>query len=249
MSDRHAVQIPGLQVLGELGRGARSVVYRARRGDFVVALKLPSGPQDAAAAKLFRREAVTLASVAHPCLPQVYEVGEVDGLPYVIRELAEGPSLASKLVHGPLPEVEVAALGRQLAQALAAIHRRLLVHREVAPYNVLRVGDEQMDPARFDAAPPPADESAEENADESVLSGHDFDPSDYKWLPVLRRPRSDGWTPQKARPRRAPEWPPVRLIAAPPESRAQCAHYPQCDFTYHFPSSSCRLPNRSLHGS
>ena len=42
MLDRLAAQIPGLQLLGELGRGARSVVYRARRGDFVVALKLPS---------------------------------------------------------------------------------------------------------------------------------------------------------------------------------------------------------------
>ena len=140
--DRLAAQIPGLQLLGELGRGARSVVYRARRGDFVVALKLPgAGREDAAAMRQFRREAVTLASVAHPCLPQVYEVGEVEGVPYVIRELAEGPSLASKLMQGPLTEAEVAGLGRQLAQALAAIHRRRSVHREVAPHNVLRVGD------------------------------------------------------------------------------------------------------------
>ena len=140
MPDRPAAQIPGLQVLGELGRGARSVAFRARRGDFVVALKFPvAGRSDPAAARQFRREAVALASVAHPCLPQVFEVGEVDGLPYVIRELAEGRSLASELAEGPLPEAEVAALGRQLAQALAAIHRRRIVHREVAPHNVLRI--------------------------------------------------------------------------------------------------------------
>ncbi len=143
MPDRPAAQIPGLQVLGELGRGARSVVYRARRGDFVVALRFPvAGRSDPAAARQFRREAVALASVAHPCLPQVFEVGEVDGLPYVIRELAEGRSLASELAAGPLPELEVAALGRQLAQALAAVHRRKIVHGEVAAHNVLRICDE-----------------------------------------------------------------------------------------------------------
>ena len=136
--DRSAAQIPGLQVLGELGRGARCVVYRARRGDFVVALKLPAaGRDDRAALQQFRREAVTLASVAHPCLAQVFEVGEAEGLPYAIREWVEGRSLAARLVLGPLPEPEVAALGRQLAQALAAIHRRRLVHREVGPHNVL----------------------------------------------------------------------------------------------------------------
>lgn len=136
--DRSAAQIPGLQVLGELGRGARCVVYRARRGDFVVALKLPAGGRDdRAALQQFRREAVTLASVAHPCLAQVFEVGEAEGLPYAIREWVEGRSLAARLVLGPLPEPEVAALGRQLAQALAAIHRRRLVHREVGPHNVL----------------------------------------------------------------------------------------------------------------
>ena len=143
MPDRPAAQIPGLQVLGELGRGARSVVYRARRGDFVVALRFPvAGRGDVVAAQQFRREAVALASVAHPCLPQVFEVGEVEGLPYVIRELAEGRSLASELAAGPLPELEVAAIGRQLAQALAAIHRRKIVHGEVAAHNVLRVCDE-----------------------------------------------------------------------------------------------------------
>ena len=158
--DRSAAQIPGLQVLGELGRGARSVVYRARRGDFVVALKLPAtGREDRTALQQFRREAVTLASVAHPCLAQVFEVGEADGLPYAIRELVEGRSLAARLGQGPLPEPEVAALGRQLAQALAAIHRRRLVHREVAPHNVLIAGDGVVKLVDF-GAPRPGEEHA-----------------------------------------------------------------------------------------
>ena len=91
--DRLAAQIPGLQLLGELGRGARSVVYRARRGDFVVALKLPSvGREDAAAMRLFRREAVTLARQHHPDLVVMdISMKELNGIEATAQIKAELP--------------------------------------------------------------------------------------------------------------------------------------------------------------
>ncbi|HEU5318410.1 MAG TPA: protein kinase, partial [Chloroflexota bacterium] len=130
----------------EIGRGAYSVVYRARRGDLPVAVKLQraraeaapagwSGPLDPRAR--LRREAAILGRVRHPALPSVWEVGEVDGRVYLVMELVEGPSLASLLIEGPLPQPDIIALGRTLAAALAELHRAGLVHRDVKPQNVV----------------------------------------------------------------------------------------------------------------
>ncbi|HMJ12289.1 MAG TPA: AAA family ATPase [Polyangiaceae bacterium] len=133
--------IPGLELLSELGRGAHSVVFKARRGGAFYAVKLPLQGETGAKAKLltqrFLREAVALARVRHAALPQVMEVGEKDRLPYIIMELATGVTLADHLSQRVLSEPEVLHLGRQLADALAHIHQSGLVHRDVKPKNIM----------------------------------------------------------------------------------------------------------------
>src|SRR5262245_37318245 len=133
--------IPRVELLEELGRGAHSVVYRARRDGRYFAVKQPIHGETGAKAQLlserFRREAVALARVRHPALPAVMEVGEVERVPYIIMELAAGETLAERLRHGPLSEPHVIELARQLADGLAAIHRSGLVHRDVKPKNIL----------------------------------------------------------------------------------------------------------------
>ncbi|MCY1055517.1 ATP-binding protein [Nannocystis sp. SCPEA4] len=140
MPDTPPAQLPGVQLLEEVGRSARSVVYRARRGDFVVAVKLlrtdAAGDLEAAALS-FRREAATLATLSHPCVVQVFEIGDAGGLPYVLMEYVEGRTLAARLAGGPLSEVEAIQLGVQLAGALGEIHRRRLIHRDLRPQNVI----------------------------------------------------------------------------------------------------------------
>ena len=142
MPDWPSVALPGVQVLEEVGRSARSVVYRGRRGDFVVAIKLLRTHEldDVAAASLaFRREHATLATFSHPCVVQIYEIGELRGQPYVVMEYVAGKTLATRLGEGPLSERDAIHLGAQLAGVLAEVHRHRLIHRDVRPQNIVLV--------------------------------------------------------------------------------------------------------------
>ena len=94
-----------------------------------------SGP--AAHRTRFDTEVRMLASLDHPGLVRVFDAGEHDGDAFVVLELIDGPTLASRLPDGPLPPEEVADLGAALADALAYVHQRGVVHRDVTPTNVL----------------------------------------------------------------------------------------------------------------
>jgi len=130
--------LPGYEVVGEVGRGARSRVLRVRRDGRDYALKLQDSATDPASRSQFLKEASILAVLSHPSLPAVYEVGEHGGLVYLVTELTEGRSLRDVLVaEGPLPEARAIAIARAVAGALAVAHRAGLVHRDVTPDNVV----------------------------------------------------------------------------------------------------------------
>jgi eukaryotic-like serine/threonine-protein kinase len=86
----------------------------------------------------FLREGRISARLSHANVVKVFDVGELDGQPYIAMEHVDGESLADLLEHrGRLPADEVAQLGRQAARALAAAHASGLVHRDVKPHNLL----------------------------------------------------------------------------------------------------------------
>src|SRR4051812_32568491 len=134
-------RIPGYEVQGELGRGGMGVVYRAwhLRLDRPVALKmLLVGPfARPKERERFLREAQALAGLEHPNIVQVYEFGDLDGLPYFTMEYVRGGSLALKLSGTPLPTREAAALSATLAEAVQAAHQGGIIHRDLKPANVL----------------------------------------------------------------------------------------------------------------
>ena len=139
------VQVLGYEILGELGRGAMGVVYRARqvKAGRLVALKMILAGVHAGRDELarFRSEAEAIARLQHPHIVQVHEVGEQDGLPFFSLELCPGGSLEKKLSGTPLPTQEAAALVEVLARAMQAAHQKGILHRDLKPANVLLAED------------------------------------------------------------------------------------------------------------
>jgi diguanylate cyclase (GGDEF)-like protein len=146
-----SADLPGFEVLGPLGGGASSTVYRVRRTGKVddpreYALKLlhrSLGAANSQGLTDLRREAALVTAVDHPGLPQVHEVGIADRRPYLVMDLVQGTSLAEVLNRGALPAERVVALALDVAGPLAAVHARGLVHRDLKPQNVMVLPDGQ----------------------------------------------------------------------------------------------------------
>ncbi len=134
-------EVPGYEVLSEIGRGGMGVIYKARhlRLGRVVALKMILAGAHAGSAELrrFHIEASAVARLAHPGIVGVYDVGEHEGLPYLSLELVEGGSLKQLLAGIPQPPRASAQLVEQLARAVQHAHDAGIVHRDLKPGNVL----------------------------------------------------------------------------------------------------------------
>jgi tetratricopeptide (TPR) repeat protein len=135
------VQIPGYEILGELGRGAMGVVYKARQVklDRVVALKMILAGGHASADDLarFQREAEAVARLQHPNIVQIFEIGEQDGRPFVALEFVDGGTLQKQVNGRPQPPRAAARLVETLARAVQFAHERGIVHRDLKPGNIL----------------------------------------------------------------------------------------------------------------
>jgi tetratricopeptide (TPR) repeat protein len=133
-------QVPGYELLDELGRGGMGVVYRARQLGLnrIVALKmLLTAAAGAAELTRFRREAEALGRLQHPNIVQIHEVGEHEGRPYFALEYVAGGSLDRQLAGSPQPPREAAAFLETVARAVHAAHRCGIVHRDLKPGNIL----------------------------------------------------------------------------------------------------------------
>ena len=134
------------EILGEIGRGGYSVVYRARdrRIGSDVAIKLLVPPPAAArlARERLRREVQAVRQISHPGIVQVFDVAEQGPWGFVVMEYVDGPDLAVRVRdRGPLDGAATARLGQEIADALAVAHRRGILHRDVKPQNILLAPD------------------------------------------------------------------------------------------------------------
>jgi WD40 repeat protein len=133
--------VPGYAVLELLGKGGMGIVYKARQVALgrTVALKMILHAEHAGddERRRFRAEAEAVASLQHPHIVQIHEVGEHAGLPYFSLEFCPGGSLEKELDGTPWEGKRAAVLIETLARAMHAAHQKGLVHRDLKPANVL----------------------------------------------------------------------------------------------------------------
>jgi serine/threonine protein kinase/Tol biopolymer transport system component len=133
------------QIVGWVGAGGMGEVYRARdaRLERDVAIKFISGSlaADASRVRRFEQEARAAGQLSHPNVLSVYDVGYHAGVPYIVSELLDGESLASRLRSGRLAPRKAVEYAREIADGLGAAHDKHLIHRDVKPENVFVTSD------------------------------------------------------------------------------------------------------------
>ncbi len=129
------------EIVAQLGAGGMGEVYRARdtRLGREVAIKvlpaaLAADPEQRAR---LEREARAVASLNHPHICTLHDVGSHAGADFLVMELVEGETVAARLARGPMPIEDVLRVGAQIAGALDRAHRRDLVHRDLKPANIM----------------------------------------------------------------------------------------------------------------
>src|SRR6185436_14078620 len=134
-------QLGAYRIDAAIGAGGMGEVYRAKdtRLGRDVALKiLPlAWAEDAQRRSRFEREARAIAALNHPNICTIHDVGHDQGIDFLVMELVDGESLATRLAKGPLPLDEALARAIEIANALDAAHRQGIVHRDLKPGNVM----------------------------------------------------------------------------------------------------------------
>jgi Tol biopolymer transport system component/predicted Ser/Thr protein kinase len=129
------------EALSMIGAGGMGEVYRAKdtRLDRIVAIKvLPAHLADRPDLReRFEREARTIASLNHPHICTLYDIGHQDGIDFLVMEYLEGETLAQRLLKGPLPLDQVLRYAIEIADALDKAHRKGVTHRDLKPGNIM----------------------------------------------------------------------------------------------------------------
>jgi len=149
------------EILGELGRGAMGVVYRAvdpviGRNVAVKTIRLSEAGTGLSRQELlsrFQTEARAAGLLTHPNIVVVYDAGEEDGLYYITMELVEGRSLQALLDGGQtFPTARVIRILEQTCSALQFAHERSIVHRDIKPANLMLTADDTVKVTDFGTA-------------------------------------------------------------------------------------------------
>jgi Tol biopolymer transport system component/predicted Ser/Thr protein kinase len=129
------------EILSAIGAGGMGEVYRARdtRLDRIVAIKvLPAHLADRPELReRFEREARTIASLNHPHICTLHDIGKQDGIDFLVMEYLEGETLAQRLLKGSLPLEQVLQYAIEISDALDKAHRKGVTHRDLKPGNIM----------------------------------------------------------------------------------------------------------------
>jgi len=141
MSLKSGQRLGPYEIESPIGAGGMGEVYRARdtRLDRTVAVKVlrSHAAENALGRERFEREARAVSALSHPHICALFDVGEADGVTFIVMEHLEGESLGDRLDKGPLSIKQVLLYGSQIADALDRAHRADIVHRDLKPGNVM----------------------------------------------------------------------------------------------------------------
>src|ERR1039457_5019622 len=133
------------EIVAPLGVGGMGEVFRAKdtRLGRDVALKIlpESFAREPDRLRRFEQEARAVATLNHPNILAVFDIGEHEGSPFLVSELLEGESLREILDRGPLTQRKTIEYGVQIAHGLAAAHEKAIVHRDLKPENIFVTKD------------------------------------------------------------------------------------------------------------
>src|SRR4029450_395525 len=133
-------QIGPYRIIAPLGAGGMGEVYRARDDklgrDVAIKVLPTSFAHDPDRLARFDREARLLASLNHPRIAAIYGFEDSAGIPALVLELVEGPTLADRIAHGPLGLTQALGIAGQITDALEAAHEKGIVHRDLKPANI-----------------------------------------------------------------------------------------------------------------
>lgn len=134
------------ELIERIGEGGMAVVYKAkdRLLNRFVAVKIlkPEFTKDMKVIESFRRESQAAASLSHPNIVNVYDVGKEGNIYYIVMELIEGSVLSDIIkAEGPLEPRRAVSIAKQVASALSVAHKNQIIHRDVKPHNILITAD------------------------------------------------------------------------------------------------------------
>src|SRR5256885_1856980 len=152
------------RILEPVGAGGSSQVYLAQDTALgrEVAVKVldPQAAADGTLRKLFVKEARALAQLTHPNIVGVFDVGEVDGLPFIVMEYVAGSSLKQRIERsGALPLADAVRLTDEIANGLSFAHSRGIIHADLKPSNILLDENDVPKICDFGIARTPAEDS------------------------------------------------------------------------------------------
>ncbi|NLM39138.1 MAG: serine/threonine protein kinase, partial [Firmicutes bacterium] len=145
------------EILDKVGDGGMALVYRARDTllNRVVAIKVlrDQFASDAEFIERFRREAQAAASLSHPNVVNIYDVGQTEQSHYIVMEYVQGQNLSAIIKEkGALSEHFVVSVAMQIAKALSHAHQHGIIHRDIKPHNILITQDGQVKVTDFGIA-------------------------------------------------------------------------------------------------
>ena len=166
------------EIVSAIGAGGMGEVYRARdvRLERPVAVKVVAATAwtEPSARDRFVREARTISSLEHPNICPIFDVGDSDGMPYLVMQYLEGETLAERLRTGGLPLEDALSIANDIAGALSCAHRSGVVHRDIKPGNVMltRDGAKLLDFGLAKSASAVAEAAASSTPTREALTAH-----------------------------------------------------------------------------